>query len=233
MTTTNIPGRPPIELPAFYEQFAWYYPNCEMQTKAWFVAQAQRDWVYFDCGANIGYYSILFSQLSPDGHIHAIEPTTTADMLEANLAHHHVANATVHRVAVGQHSGHREDRIFRIWGQPAETQPYEFTTIDDLAISLNLSRLDCLKIDVDSFDFEVLLGAEKTLARFDPWLVVELNHALAQRGQNNMAALTWLAARGYDQALVLENENFVLRRSVKQPLPPAALAFTLHLPTST
>ena len=52
-----------------------------------------------------------------------------------------------------------------------------------------LTRLDCVKIDVDGFDLEVLKGARETLLRFDPWLVVELNHALATRGQSVSEAL--------------------------------------------
>lgn len=219
---TNIPGRPPIELPSFYDSFAWYYPNCELQTKAWFVANSHPDWVYFDCGANVGYYAILFSQLSPRGHVHAIEPTSTADMLEANLRHHRCPNVTVHRKAVGREPGPREDKIFRVWGQPPEVMTYDFTTIDEMVEQLAPSRVDCLKIDVDSFDFEVLQGAEQTLRRFDPWLVVELNHALGQRGQNNMAAIDWLAARGYQSALVLDYDNFILRRGA----PPAPAATT-------
>lgn len=230
MTHTNIPGRPPIELPAFYESFAWYYPNCELQTKAWFVAHAQPDWVYLDCGANIGYYAILFSQLSPVGQIHAIEPTSTAEMLAANLRHHACANVTVHRQAVGKHSGPREEKIFRLWGQPPEVMHYDFITIDQLVQNLGLTRLDCLKIDVDSFDFEVLQGAEETLARFDPWLVVELNHALGQRGQNNMAALDWLVERGYRHTLVLDYDNFVLRRSAPATPPVPTRSLTLNFP---
>lgn len=233
MTHTNVPGRAPIELPAFYESFAWYYPNCELQTKAWFVAQAQPDWVYLDCGANIGYYAILFSQLSPAGHVHAIEPTTTAEMLEKNLRHHACANVTVHRQAVGKYSGPREDKIFRLWGQPPEVMQYDFTTIDLLVEQLEISRVDCLKIDVDSFDFEVLQGAEKTLARFDPWLIVELNHALGQRGQNNMAALDWLVERGYRESLVLDYDNFVLRRAALSTpsIPTRSLILKFPLPS--
>ena len=40
------------------------------------------------------------------------------------------------------------------------------------------------KYDVDSFDFEVLRGAERTLLRRNPVVVVELNHALAKRNQS-------------------------------------------------
>lgn len=227
---TNVPGRTPIDLPSYYENFAWYYPNCEMQTKAWFVEHARPDWVYLDCGANIGYYAVLFSQLSPRGHVHAIEPTVTADMLATNLSHNRCENVTVHRKAVGRYSGLREDKIFRVWGQPPEVMTYDFTTIDDLVDQLGLTRIDCLKIDVDSFDFEVLQGSEQTLRRFDPWLVVELNHALGQRGQSNMAALDWLVERGYGDSLVLDYDNFVTRRRTPPSAPTNTRSLSLHFP---
>jgi len=227
---TNIPGRAPIELPAFYESFAWYYPNCELQTKDWFVRHAGTDWTYLDGGANVGYYSILFSQLSPQGHIHAVEPTSTADMLEKNLAHNRAGNVTVHRQALGQYPGRRTERIFRLWGGAPDEFEYDFITVDLLVEQLGLSRLDCLKIDVDSFDFEVLMGAEKTIARFNPWLVVELNHALGVRGYSNMAALHWLMARGYDCSLVLDYDNFILRRSTPLVAPAGSQELRLLFP---
>jgi FkbM family methyltransferase len=213
ITLTKIPGRCDIELPAFYESFEWYYPNCELQTKEWFVENAQQDWVYIDCGANIGYYSILFSQLSPKGMVHAVEPTSTADMLAKNIAHNRCRNVMIHRLAVGEYSGRRVEKIFRIWGEAPEELEYDFTTLDELVQRLDLQKLDCIKIDVDSFDFEALRGGEKILERFDPWLVVELNHALAVRGYSNMAALSWLVDHGYRQCLVLDYDNFILRRS--------------------
>jgi FkbM family methyltransferase len=228
VAVTSIPGRPDIELPAFYESFAWYYPNCELQTKDWFVKHAHPDWVYIDCGANIGYYSILFSQLSPFGKVHAVEPTATADMLEINVKHNNCQNILVHRLALGQHSGKRIDKIFRLWGQAAEECEYDFLTLDHFVEELKLRKLDCIKIDVDSFDFEVLMGAEKTLERFDPWLVVELNHALGVRGHSNMAALAWLRDRGYQHALVLDYDNFVLRRSEGSELLRTGHSFQLN-----
>ena len=209
---TLVPGRKAIDLVAYYPDQIDYYPECELQTKRWFVENVQSDWVMFDVGANIGYYSILFSQLAAAGQIYAFEPTATFSMLQENLEYHGCGNVTASQVAVGRVSGAVEDNIFRIWGAEPERQTYDFSTVDDLVLKMELTRLDCIKIDVDSFDFDVLAGAEKTLARFNPWVVVELCHALSRRNQSAPQALEWLAHRGYRKAQVLEHENYVLHR---------------------
>ncbi|MGE4080117.1 MAG: FkbM family methyltransferase [Reyranella sp.] len=211
---TAIPGRPPIELVAFYEEFRDYYPLCEQETKRWFVEHVRPDWWIFDVGANIGYYTILFSQLAPAGRVFAFEPTTTADMLRANLAHNKVGNAAVHEVALGAKTGQLNERIFRIWGSEGEVKEYPFYRFDDFVREQGIERVDCLKIDVDSFDFEVLRGAEQTLLKHDPVIVIELNHALAKRDQSPAETLAWLAKRGYRKALTLDrHDNYVLQRS--------------------
>lgn len=168
-----------------------------------------------DIGANVGIYTSLFCQLAPEGFVWSFEPTETVEMLRQNC--HAFRNLKIEPLAVGKSSGKREDRVFRIWGRDPETKPYVFTSVDDYVARQGLKRLDLIKVDVDSFDFEVLQGAEKTLAAFNPFLVVELNHALAQRHQSNCEALEWLALRGYTEALVLEYENFVLKKN--NPLP--------------
>lgn len=210
---TVVPGRAPIELVAFYEELREYYPYCELQTKRWFVDHVQPDWWIFDVGANIGYYTILFSQLAPQGRVFAFEPTATVEKLRANLAHNGVANADIHQVALGAVTGEQTDRIYRLWGSEGDVGKFPFYRLDDFVERHAVDRIDCIKIDVDSFDFEVLLGAEKTLAKHDPMIVVELNHALAKRNQSAGEALAWLAGQGYDQAVVLDHDNFVLQRA--------------------
>lgn len=210
---TIVPGAPPIALVDYYPEFASYYPECELQTKRWFVENVEKDWIIFDIGANVGYYSILFSRLAPMGRVFAFEPTRTIKKLKTNLAFHGCANVVPFERALGATGGTFEEDIYRIWGQSPERMTYTFTTVDEMVRELELTRLDCLKIDVDSFDFEVLRGAEEALAKFDPWVVVELNHALARRNQSVPEALQWLAARGYTSALVLDYDNFALRRA--------------------
>lgn len=210
---TTIPGRNPIELVAYYEEFRDYYPYCELETKRWFVEHVGADWWIFDIGANVGYYTVLFSQLAPAGRVLAFEPTDTAKMLRANLEHNKVGNAEVHEVALAATTGEREDRIFRLWGSDGEVRTWPFCSLDDFIARHRIERVDCLKIDVDSFDFEVLRGAERTLLKHSPIIVVELNHALERRQQSVAQALAWLARRDYRKALVLDRyDNFILRR---------------------
>ncbi len=212
---TLVPGHRPIELVAYYPEFLDYYPECELQTKRWFVENMRRDWVCFDVGANIGYYSILFSRMAPEGKIYAFEPTDTIDLLRTNLAYHNAFNVEPLKIALGSVSGRHTENVFRIWGQPAERKEYDFETIDNIVTTRRIERLDCLKVDVDSFDFDVLRGAQRTLERFNPWIVIELNHALAKRNQTVNEALEWLVGRGYESALVTDYENFILHRGEK------------------
>jgi FkbM family methyltransferase len=216
---SNIPGRSAIKLVKYYETFSSYYPNCEMQTKKWFVHNAKIDWVYIDAGANVGIYSILFSQLSREGVIYSFEPTETAAFLKENLQYNKCANVRIVQKALGSKSGKTEDKIFRIWGQAPEVCKQPFTTVDDFCSSQKIDHLDCIKIDVDSYDLEVLEGSVNTLRQFNPYIVVELNHALAKRNRSNSEAFEFLAKLGYEQALVLEHENFVLKQGISFNTP--------------
>jgi FkbM family methyltransferase len=211
---TNIPGQEPIRLKAWYKEFESYYPNCELITKKWFVDNVKADWDIIDCGASIGYYSILFSRLAPQGMIYALEPTITAKMLKKNLEFNKINNVRIFQIAAGKVTGKIQDSIYRIWGNEPEHCEYNFVKLDDFVEHEKIIKIDCIKIDVDSFDFEVLQGAENILKNFNPYIIVELNHALNKRNQSNMQALEWMKTHGYDETLCLEYENFVFKKGV-------------------
>ena len=218
---TLVPEHDPIELVAYYPEFADYYPDHELQTKRWFVENVGRDWIIFDVGADVGCYSILFSRLAPEGAVYACEPTNTIQLLRRNLGHHRADNVRTLRTAVGTVTGQIEKDIYRIRGRTPERTVCDFTTIDDLSRQLKLERVDCIKLDAGGFDLEALQGAERTLDRLNPWIVVSLDHTLTTRSHSLGEALEWLAARGYSSAHVLDYHNYVLRRQVGPALPLA------------
>jgi hypothetical protein len=64
-----------------------------------------------------------------------------------------------------------------------------------------------------------LEGSVNTLNRLNPYVVVELNHALAKRNRSNSEAFYFLAKQGYQEALVLEHENFVFKKGISFKTP--------------
>jgi len=72
------------------------------------------------------------------------------------------------------------------------------TTIDEVARTLGLDRLDFIKADIEGWELRLLHGAESTLERFRPRLLLELTSvALARAGDRLDDAFAFLAARGY------------------------------------
>jgi FkbM family methyltransferase len=158
---TRVPDHEDIELRQYYDEFLGYYENCEPETKRWFVHHARPDWVVLDCGANIGYYSILFARLCPRGRVYAFEPTATVEMLRGNLRHARVEERVeIVPKALGSRIGRIEENVYRIWGRPPDRRTYEFTTIDAFVSERSLG-VAAIKIDVDSFDLEVLQGPKR------------------------------------------------------------------------
>jgi len=64
--------------------------------------------------------------------------------------------------------------------------------------TLDLDRLDFIKADIEGWELRLLHGAESTLDRFRPRLLLELSGAaLARAGDRLVDAFAFLAARGY------------------------------------
>lgn len=65
--------------------------------------------------------------------------------------------------ALGKLTGKTNDKIYRIWGRPVMRCDVEFTTLDKFFFERTISRFDCIKIDVDSYNLDILEGSFKTL----------------------------------------------------------------------
>jgi len=183
------------------------YRDYEKATADLFRGLIKSDWTVFDCGAKTGFFTLLFSELCETGSVHAFEPTSTFDMLVNNVNHCGITNVVLNKLALGEKSGQIEDDIYRIWGQPSERMVYDFITIDDYCEKNNIQRLDFMKVDVDSYDFELLKGAVKTLQTLKPIITIELNYALNLRNATEQEVIDWLTAMDYSLAYVTNDQN--------------------------
>ncbi len=134
--------------------------------------------VFFDVGANVGFYSLLASKLvGSDGLVVSFEPdNNNFNFLERHVKINNITNIKSFKLAVSDFSG---DSNFKIGNNSATGQLVK----ESLGIKVKTVSLDefCrekniypnfLKIDVEGSEREVLIGAKLVISQKHPFLVV-------------------------------------------------------------
>ena len=135
------------------------------------------DSIVADVGANQGLYTLWLARVAASGHVYAFEPDPELfECLEQNVRNNVLTNISTIRAAASNRSGtlaftanrlNRGDN--RVTESPdSSLERVKAVTLDEI---LAHSRLDLLKIDVQGFEIEVLLGAHETL-RNNPGLTI-------------------------------------------------------------
>ncbi|OQY72626.1 MAG: hypothetical protein B6D44_09705 [Ignavibacteriales bacterium UTCHB2] len=136
----------------------------------------KKDFLIFDIGAHIGYYTIIFSSLCPGGRIIAFEPgSDNLKYLKKNLQMNGIENMIVIEKALSNEIG--ESLFFEdittgrssslksdAWHPNAtkiKEQKVSTTTMDEISSYYGIPNL--IKCDVEGFEVEVLEGASKVL----------------------------------------------------------------------
>lgn len=226
---SEVPRFKSIILADYYAELSNYYRTCEMQTKAWLVNNVGLDWVSIDVGSHIGYHGILMAQLAPEGKCYAFEPTDSFEKLVTNIKANSAVNIEAIQLGVSESTVMREDSIFMNWGAPAITRSWGFTSLDDFVSERELERVDLIKIDTDGYELEVLRGAHETLSRFQPKLIIEINHALATRDVSSSDIFEFVLDHRYDNCVILDRENYLFTSNWRLGKPwPARLALAIE-----
>ncbi|WGD31704.1 FkbM family methyltransferase [Ancylobacter sp. WKF20] len=164
--------------------------------------------VFVDVGANIGLFTL---KMAPSAaRIVAVEPGEAAGtQLAANVALNGFANVAIVRKALSDAPGRAalfhnplgdDPQAFSLLsdGSDAGSESVELTTLDLLVAEQGLPRVDCIKIDVEGAEGQVLAGARQTLERDRPTVIFEMNcPTLMKAGGDAAAAWNLLAARDY------------------------------------
>jgi FkbM family methyltransferase len=140
----------------------------------------------FDVGANIGYYSVLLSRLvGRDGKVFSFEPTERyADVLEMNLEANRTDNVAMFRMGLSNRMRRAEIQIGESsatlhppGGKPLQSRELiELTTLDRFVDRHAPRKIDFIKVDIDGHEPLFFEGACETLDRYDPVILLEVNH---------------------------------------------------------
>jgi FkbM family methyltransferase len=162
----------------------------------------------FDIGANIGYFTVLFGQITGTAcKVHAFEPNPLIfKRLEKNTAQNNFAQVKLNQRAVGSSNTTRT----LYWTEERRSGDANLFSGKGKSFEVDQIKLDdycqveqvipqIIKIDVEGAEFEVIKGAEQILTTAQPLLILEYNTLLAEKaGYHSQTLLEYLRGKfGY------------------------------------
>ncbi len=185
---------------------------------------------FLDVGANEGYFSVIASRLVGDsGLVVSIEPQSRLQgVLFRNIAENSAYNMHVIQSAISDGIGTAtlslapdmntgSSGIFRgtRYRNPTEIVPQ--TTLEKLLDFLKLDRIKLMKMDIESFEYEAILGSPAVFEqnRIEN-IALELHPSiLKRRGKSESAIVGFLERNGYrrneDHRTLVFTKNLVAR----------------------
>ena len=162
-------------------------------------------WTVLDCGAHMGYFTLAFSRaVGPSGQVYSFEPCApTYARLQNHLKMNGVTNVEPIQSAISERSGTAASQELKATNTGknrivADEGTTPMVSIDEFVAARDLKRLDFFKADVEGFEVRLLRGAEKSIRRFRPIMLVELNpEALSDAGTSASEMLELLKSCGY------------------------------------
>ena len=183
--------------------------------------------VFFDIGANVGYYSLLAARLGIFDEIHAFEPHPVVyqKMLRLIKDNNFEGAITPHNIAVSDADGELRMQAdgMQIIDSPAgefhpmRTRAYESSrAAHHGSVTIKAARLDslfalrgkniCAKIDVEGHEEEALGGMRELLAHNNAFLQIEIWPVNTKR-------VTDIASRGFALTYHIDDDFYFVKES--------------------
>lgn len=144
------------------------------------------DAVILDAGANIGWYSLLFSKRLPQSTIYSFEPIEeTYKYLVQNIAQNNARNVFPFNFGLSEKKGSLPFYFFPggsvlasaknlIDCPKAKEISCQVETLDDFVCLTNIDKLDLIKCDVEGAELSVIKGGTCSIKKLLPILFIEL-----------------------------------------------------------
>lgn len=188
--------------------------------------------IFCDIGAHFGYYSLLASHIvGKRGHVHSFEPTpSTFSILRQNIKGKD--NITINNCALLSekrdislvdhgplYSGHNTITRSRCNPNVLKNLALQKITVQAIPFDQYMRnrdiRPDFIKIDVESAEYDVLLGMKETLNHFHPIISLEVGDKDLEGIKPSCELVLYLLKQGYD-AYEYDGKNIVRHKLKKR-----------------
>jgi FkbM family methyltransferase len=194
----------------------WLLGSFESETVRSYSKMVHKGDVVLDIGANMGAHTLPLARLVGDqGHVIAFEPTKYAfTKLRKNvIGNPEIRNRVtcIQAMLVDKINEHPPSAVYSSWplnqyenlhlghqGKLMTTEGAIATTLDVALSGLDFDRVDFIKLDIDGFECQMLVGARETLHKWQPPIIMELApYVLEEQGASVEELLALLCDFGY------------------------------------
>ncbi|MBS1811263.1 MAG: FkbM family methyltransferase [Acidobacteria bacterium] len=161
----------------------------EPETVPLFFRLSTQAQVTLDVGAYVGFFSLLAAHANPKGKVYAFEPLPSVyRRLRRNVELNQLANVQCIPAAIGEIEGEADfwhidaetptssslSREFMGGGENLVCTKVAVITLDRFAQTNHLNRVDLMKLDTESTEYQVLRGMVETIQRDHPIIISEV-----------------------------------------------------------
>lgn len=177
-----------INLRSHMGKTLFFYGSIDGELADYIDNHMRTDSVFFDIGANDGFFSLHAARRCRNGSVHAFEPVANAQENLATSIHiNKLTNIRINPTCMGDYDGEvqfHSDRRTDVSGiKPTIHQDAlgltritsPISRLDTYVQNNSIGRIDLIKIDTEGAEKLVLEGGQKTLKTFRPILHIELS----------------------------------------------------------
>ena len=185
------------------------------------------DLFFIDCGCNFGFYSLYVSSLSPSNEIIAIEASKkTLEEFKENIMINNFKNIKIINKALY----HTDDSKMEFnesekdWESSLinsdffvkEKNIVKSITVDTIIKKENLKDNKLIiKIDVEGNDLNVLAGAQNTIDKFSPFIIIEFSKYIKNNNEFNYSFLENFLVNNNYKILDYKGKTFEVKDILK------------------
>lgn len=168
------------------------------------------DMVFLDVGANQGEYSLFAAKRLTKGKVIAFEPLPSIrTRFEENIRLNNFTNIRIVEAGLSDKKGtleihevedEHEGLATFFLGDRKSRKSFNvpLVKLDEIADGVEFSRIDFIKIDIEGGELNALRGAQNTIKRFKPAIMIEINEdTYLAAGYRTQDILDILGTSGY------------------------------------
>ena len=196
----------------------WYEKDYEPETFDFLRQNVKPGATVLDLGAHMGLFSVVMSQLvGKKGRVYSFEPTPSTrnvlkEVIKINGCNH---NVLIRSEAVSKQKGtfffYDTGDLVSNANSLVQTARSE-SKIKVNAISLDefaaeqKEKIDCLKIDVEGAELDLLEGAKKVFTEMRPVALLSL-HPVSIKANNQSLENIWDVIKSYNMRMIYEGQE--------------------------